>query len=398
MVAAPGRLSRSTREVSLKQFWLALLFLGAVSSAAHARLPEPPPEIADIPVSMLLDLGSGQVLHAREAQRSFLPASLTKVMTAYVAFEEMKAGRLDPAQKFTVRSETARDWYRRGTSMFLSGQEHVSAHDLLRGIMTASANDAAVVLAEGYAGSVPAWTLMMNDAARRLGMKHSRFSTPNGWPDEGQTRVTAQDIARLASAMIRNFPDYYRAYSGKRQMVWKNVTLFSHDPVSGVVNGADGIKTGYTREAGYNFLGSAQHDGRRLVMVLGGAESEQRRANASRAYLEWGFSQWRTRHLIAATQKIGQARVQGGRVAQVALVARDPVYAVVPRDNSEAITLRIVYRGPVIAPIEKGQEIASLVIKVGDMEPGRVPLFASEAIESASPMDRLIHGFMNLFS
>ena len=347
---------------------------------------------------MMVDLGSGQVLHARKPDLSFVPASMTKVMTAYVAFEEIGAGRLSPDRIFTVRPETAREWKGRGTSMYLDAGESVSTHDLLRGIMTASANDASVVLAEGYAGDVTTWTFIMNDSAKRLGMTKSAFNTPNGWPDEGKTYVSARDLVKLATAMIRRFPLLYRHYSGKKEMEWKQVKLFSHDPITGVVQGADGIKTGYTREAGYNFLGSGERAGRRLVMVVGGARSETHRSAASRAYLEWGFSQWRVRPLFTDRGQVGSARVQGGSRRRVQLETRQPIHASIPADGDHQVQLALRYRGPIVAPIEAGAHVAELEISVGDLPPSRVPLYARHRVSRAGPIDRLVNGIMNLFS
>jgi D-alanyl-D-alanine carboxypeptidase (penicillin-binding protein 5/6) len=379
---------------------LVLLLAATVSAAAPtlARLPEPPPELKPIPVAMLVDFGSGQVLYARNPDQRFLPASMTKVMTAFVAFEEMRRGRLDRNTRFVVLPETATEWNGKGTSMYLQAGERVRVGDLLHGIMTGSANDASVVLAQGHAGNVEAWNFLMNDAARRLRMTNSRFATPNGWPDGGRTYVSAHDLVRLGSAMIRNFPKEYAAYSGRKEFVWRERKLFSHDPVTGVVLGADGIKTGYTREAGYNFLGSAQRDGRRLVMVTGGARSEAQRLDASRALLEWGFSQWQARPLFAKGETITQAEVQGGSQASVPVSAAYPIYATLPRSGSEPIRLRVRYRGPLKAPIAKGQRIAELEIRVGSMPAGHIPLLAAQSVTKGGAMDRLVNGFKTLFS
>ncbi|MDG2003495.1 MAG: D-alanyl-D-alanine carboxypeptidase, partial [Novosphingobium sp.] len=309
---------------------------------------------------MLVDLGSGQVLHARQADLSFVPASMTKVMTAYVAFEEIAAGRLSLDHKFTVRPETSDEWKGKGTSMYLDPGEIVSADDLLRGIMTASANDASVVLAEGFATSVPAWSFLMNDTARRLGLQGSRFNTPNGWPDEGKTYVTARDLVILSDAMLSKYPQLYRRYSGGQNFVWHDRILKSHDPVTGVVPGADGIKTGFTREAGFNFLGSAERDGRRLVMVVAGAKTGGERTKAARAFLEWGFSEWKVRRLFHKGDPIGTVRVQGGNSRSVKLLADRNIHAAFPRDSNAQIELKIVYNGPIEAPVDEGAAVAQL--------------------------------------
>ncbi|MBM3595363.1 MAG: D-alanyl-D-alanine carboxypeptidase [Alphaproteobacteria bacterium] len=365
---------------------------------ASAQLPQPPPEATGLPVVLLVDLGSGQELLAREADRGFLPASMTKVMTAYVAFEEIARGRLRPDRRMVVREATAREWSGKGTSMYLLPGEEVSVHDLLRGVMTASANDASVVLAEGHTGTVKGWTFLMNDAARRLGMKASHFANPSGWPDGGHTHITARDLVRLAAAMIRQYSSDYARYSGKPSFTWRERVLYSQDPVSGVVKGADGIKTGYSREAGYNFLGSAMRDGRRLVMIAGGAASENQRAMASRALLEWGFAEWRARPLFRAGEPIATARVQGGAASAVALAAQGPVHATLPRSGSSTISLSIAYNGPIKAPIAKGQVVGELKIRVGDLPAGRILLVAAHPVGKGGPMDRLVNGFKNLFS
>lgn len=361
-------------------------------------MPIPPAEVAAIPVTLLVDLGSGQVLTARQPDLSFVPASMTKVMTAYVAFEEMGAGRLKADRRFTVSDDTARAWNGRGASLRLNAGQTLTADTLLHAIATVSANDAAVALAEGYAGSVPAWAGRMNQAAHRLGMTASRFHTPNGWPDGGQTYVSARDLATLAQAMITRHPELYRRYFGQKRMTWNGQVLQSHDPTVGVVPGADGIKTGFTREAGYNFLGSAERQGRRLVMVVAGAKSEAQRAVASRTLLEWGFSAWAARPLFAAQTPIAKAHVQGGAARELPLVAPTPVYAVVPRGGSEPISLRVVYQGPLVAPIAKGATVAELEVRVGTMPPGRVPLQAAEAVAVAGPLDRIVNGLVRIFS
>lgn len=384
---------------------LSALFLAAMASPAAGapgllaadRLPKPevPAEVRAIPVGYLVDMGSGQVLYARQPERRFLPASMTKVMTAYVAFELIARGKLKPEQRFIVRPETAAEWNGKGTSLFLRGHESVSVDELLHGIATASANDACVVLAESYAGSVPGWTALMNAQARRLGLANSRFHTPNGWPDKGQTYVSAQDLVTLGRAMIERHPALYRRYFGQKQMDWHGVTLRSHDPTVGVVPGADGIKTGHTNEAGYNFLGSAERNGRRLMMVIGGAQTARQRAEASRALLEWGFTAWKNRRLFAQGAKVADARVQGGDARSVPLIAPHTI-GHASYNPQESIHLRLIYKGPLKAPIAKGAQVAQLEIVSSDGETNRVPLVTGAAVGKAGPLDRLANGLMSL--
>jgi serine-type D-Ala-D-Ala carboxypeptidase (penicillin-binding protein 5/6) len=363
---------------------------------AHAQLPAPPAELAGIPVHLAVDLGSGQILTEREADRRFLPASMTKVMTAWVAFEMIADGSLDPRRKLTVRPETSRQWNGRGTSMWLKPEEQVAVGDLLRGIATISANDACVVLAEGVAGSVAAWTALMNAEARALGMNDSRFATPNGWPDGGRTVVSARDMVRLGEALVERHPELFQRYFGHRTMTWNGVEGRNHDPVTGVVPGADGIKTGHTNESGYSFLGTAQRQGRRLMIVIGGAASEPQRAAAARALLEWGFAEWRSRPLYAAGEVVGTARVQGGDARRVDLVALQPLSATLPRESSARPALRIRYMGPLVAPFAKGAQVARLEVRIPGQPVAVVPLAAARSVGMAGPVDRLLNGLAGL--
>jgi D-alanyl-D-alanine carboxypeptidase (penicillin-binding protein 5/6) len=238
---------------------------------------------------------------------------------------------------------------------------------------------------------------MMNAAAHRLGMTNSHFATPNGWPDGGATYVSAQDLVTLGQALITEYPEFYHRYFGQKQMTWDGITQESHDPTIGIVRGADGIKTGHTNEAGYNFLGSAERNGRRLIMVIAGAHSEAERAAASRALLEWGFSEWQARPLFAPGKKVAEARVQEGNVRSVPLVADRGVAAVLPKGERGPIALRLSYRGPLVAPIAKGTRVAELENWAGEGPPSHLPLYAGAAVSKASPLNRLVNGIVGLF-
>jgi D-alanyl-D-alanine carboxypeptidase (penicillin-binding protein 5/6) len=373
--------------------------LNVVQSAAEQTIPAiptPPLQIANIPVILLVDLYSGQTLFERQADLRFVPASMTKAMTAYVAFERLSHGKLRRDQTFTVRPQTWAEWHGKGTSMNLLSGESVPVDALLHGITTVSANDAAVVLAEGAAGSVEDWADLMNAQGARLGMTNSHFATPNGWPDKGKTYVSARDMVRLGEAIITRHNDLYQRYFGKKQFTWGNVSQQNHDPTIGVIQGADGIKTGHTTEAGFNFLGSAQRAGRRLIMVVGGARSEEERTAASRALLEWGFSAWYSKPLFAQGIRVGAASVQGGELRQVDLLAARPIAAVSPSNNGNLTSLRIIYRGPLEAPLAKGEAVAELEIRVAGLPPSRVLLITARAIGKAGPLDRLRNGLMGL--
>ena len=216
---------------------LATLPLAALLAGANAAPPAPPPEVSPIPVVLLAEAGSGQTLFARNPDLRFVPASMTKAMTAYVAFGLIASGKLREDRVFSIDPATAREWSGKGTSLYLKGGDTVPAEALLRGITTVSANDASVALAVGHAGSVAAWTGLMNAEARKLGMTGSHFATPNGFPDQGATYVTARDLVRLGSAMTARYPGLYHRYFGQKQFAWNGLTQINKDPVTGVVRG-----------------------------------------------------------------------------------------------------------------------------------------------------------------
>jgi D-alanyl-D-alanine carboxypeptidase (penicillin-binding protein 5/6) len=357
---------------------------------------QPPPEVDVAPVAMLVDWSSGRTLYARDIDRHFLPASVTKVMTLYVAFDLMAQGKLSPGQMVTVSDGAWREWHAKGSRMFLERGSRVSVDQLLMGIANVSANDGCVVLAEGATGSVGGWVALMNAEARAIGMRGSHFNTPNGWMDEGQTYYTARDLSKLADAMLTRFPQYYHRYIGHSEMTWNGITQRNHDPTIGIVPGADGIKTGFTDEAKYTFLGSAERDGRRLVMVLATVPTAWQRAKAARALLEWGFSAWDSRRLFAAGEQVGHALVQQGDAAQVALLTPRAYFATTRKGRHEPVTMRLIYKGPLTAPIAKGSEVAELEVRIGDDAPIRMPLLAANAVARGNAFNRLRNGLTEL--
>lgn len=370
---------------------LALLAAAPVGSAVPA-----PPTTEQAPIALMVDLSSGQTLYTREADRRFIPASITKVMTVFLAFELIEDGRLQPGQSFTMSERIHEDWYRTGSTMFLDRDSTATVDELLMGITTVSANDGAAVLAEGAAGSLDRWIAMMNEKAREIGMANSHFGSVNGWPDDGKTFVTAQDLVLLAREMILRHPGKYRKYFGHRGLRTNGFAQANHDPITGVVEGADGIKTGFTNQAGPGFLGTAIRNGRRLVIVIGAAESLNARRDASRAFMEWGFSAFASRQLFGSGDIIGPARVQDGMADEVPLRAPQPILATFPRGEERPVTLRIVYDGPLRAPIAEGESVAELEISVDGLPSARVPLEAGRAVAKATLFRRLRNGIAGL--
>ncbi|MFV0622577.1 D-alanyl-D-alanine carboxypeptidase family protein [Sphingomonas sp. ac-8] len=383
--------------------------LTAVLLSAVAITPSvaaAPPFDTPAPVAYLQDLSSGAILYSKDADRRMPPASMAKMMTAYVAFDLIKKGDLKLDQKFQVRPETWERWHgpKAGSTMFLSVNEQVSVDDLLKGIITLSGNDACVVLAEGVAGTEESFTSLMNQRAKELGLTNSHFGTSNGWPDEGRTYVSARDLAKLASATIQNFPDLYKRFYSLESFTWgktlgagNDITQANRDPLLGRVAGADGLKTGHTEEAGYGFTGSAEQSGRRLVMVLAGLTSFNQRISESVRFMEWGFRAWRARPIAKKGKRIETADVQLGDSSTVGLVAPRDLTVTVPAGAATELAGTVVYQGPIKAPIQAGQHIADLVITSPGMEPQRLPLVAEKAVDEAGFFGRAWAGLMALF-
>ena len=363
---------------------------------APAGWRSPPASLAPVPVALLVDLGSGQTLYAKDPDRRFVPASITKVMTLYVAFELISRKQLDPNAVFRMSEEARKKWRNVGSTMFLDSQHPATVNDLLMGIANVSANDGCVVLAEGAAGSVANWVALMNAEARRLGMTNSHFGTPNGWMDDGETYVSARDLAKLATAILTRHPELYRRYIGHQTSTWNGITQRNHDPILGKVEGADGIKTGFTNQAGYGFLGSAIRGGRRLIMVVAGVDRHQDRARAAADLMDWGFAAFAARPLFGAGSTVGSARVQDGEASSVPLIAPVDYAASGPAGTHDPIRLAIVYDGPLKAPIRKGSVVADLQITVGSAPPNRVPLIAGADVARAGPFTRLLNGLRGL--
>ena len=375
-----------------------LIGLITLSLLATPLAAAAPSYISEAPIGYMTDLSSGAVLYSREANKPIPPASMAKMMTVYVAFDLLKKGEIKLNQKMTVSPETWRKWNNQGSSMFLAVGSQVTVADLLDGIVTLSGNDACVVLAEGIAGSEEAFADMMNKKAKEIGLTNSRFGNSNGWPDEGLTMVTARDLAQLATATIRNHPKLYQRFYSKGSFTWNGITQLNRDPLLGKVDGADGLKTGHTEEAGYGFTGSAEQNGRRLVMVVAGLDSYNGRVDESVKFMNWGFRAWKSVPLFAKGKIVDTAKVQLGSERQVDLVAPRDLALTLPRTaDTDKVTLKVVYQGPLKAPIAKGQQIATLVISAPDMQRQVLPLVAGQAVEEAGIFGRLWAGILALF-
>lgn len=379
----------------MKRFALAPLALLLIAMPVSAKAPS---YNSEAPIAFMTDLSSGAVLFSKDADRRIPPASMAKMMTAYVTFDLLNKGELKPDQKIRVSPETWRKWNNQGSTMFLSAGEEVSVKDLLQGVVTLSGNDACVVLAEGIAGSEVAFTDLMNAKAKELGMENSNFGNSNGWPDDGVTYVTARDLATLALASARDFPKLYKQYYSQDEFAWNGIKQQNRDPLLGRVIGADGLKTGHTDEAGYGFTGSAIQNGRRLIMVVAGLDSYNGRINESVKFMNWGFKSWKALPLFKKGAVVNTAKVQLGTERTVDLIApRDLALTLARTANPQKMRMKVAYDGPIKAPFAKGQQIATLVISSDDMEDQIMPLVAAEAVDEAGFFGRLWAGLSSLF-
>ena len=380
-----------------------LLFTALLTQPLVAAAP---PYTSEAPIAYLKDLSSGAVLYSKGGQTRMPPASMAKMMTAHVAFRLIQKGELKLNTMFTVRPETWKQWHgpQAGSTMFLSPNENVSVENLLKGIVTLSGNDACVVLAEGISGTEQTFTDRMNAQAKRLGLTNSHFGTANGWPDNGVTYVTARDLAHLATATIQDFPDLYKRFYSLPNFTWgktlgagADITQANRDPLLGRVAGADGLKTGHTEEAGYGFTGSAEQNGRRLVMVVAGLTSSKDRAEESVRFMEWGFRAWQAKPVVAAGKQVSTAEVQMGSSSNVGLVAPRQLTVTLPAGAVPQMSAKVVYEGPIKAPITKGQHIADLVVTSPDLPEQRLPLVADKDVGQAGFFGRAWAGLTSFF-
>jgi D-alanyl-D-alanine carboxypeptidase (penicillin-binding protein 5/6) len=334
--------------------------------------------------ALLLDPDSDSVLFEKNGDQPVAPASLAKLMTLEFVFNEIKQGHIKLDDEFTI-SENA--WRKggapsHGSTMFAAIHSQVKLDDLIHGIIVDSANDACIAIAEALAGNEPEFGAMLTKRAREIGLEKSIFTNATGYSDPN-LRVTVREMAALARHIMQAYPDFY-PYFAEREFAWNNIRQQNRNPLLAMGIGADGLKTGETAEAGFNLVGSAVQDNLRLIVVVTGAKSEKERAEEARKMLDWGFHGFEARVLFAEGQTIGQAKVFGGDTSYVPLVGPGTIRVMMPRNASERLLARIVYTGPVPAPVSKGQSIGKLKVWRGESLALEVPLKAAEDVGTGS--------------
>jgi serine-type D-Ala-D-Ala carboxypeptidase (penicillin-binding protein 5/6) len=334
--------------------------------------------------AILVDLQSGQELYVKNPDVALPPASMSKLMTVLMVFERLKEGSLSLDDTLPV-SEKA--WRMGGSKMFVEVGSRVRVEDLLRGIIVQSGNDACIVVAEGLAGSEEAFAEQMTRRGREFGLTTSTFSNASGWPEPDHL-MSARDLATLARILITEYPEYYGLF-GEKEFTFSGIRQYTRNPLLYGDNGADGLKTGHTEEAGYGLTASAVRDGRRLVMVLIGLERPADRARESERLLEYGFRQFRNYQLFARGQAVDQADVWLGATGTVPLVIQEDVWVSLTPEARRQLEVKVVYDGPIPAPVADGSQVAELAIAAPGLEPLRFPLVAGTTVHAANVFNRM---------
>jgi D-alanyl-D-alanine carboxypeptidase (penicillin-binding protein 5/6) len=359
-------------------------------AAPHSKAAPAPTDATAGPVdtlakhALIIEAETGIVLFDKGADERMPPASMSKVMTAYVVFDMLKQGRAKLDDELPV-SEHA--WRTGGSKMFVPLGGRIKIDDLLRGMIVQSGNDACIVLAEGLAGSEAAFLDLMNAKAKEIGLAASHFADVDGLPDP-EHYMTAHDLATLALRTIADFPEYYHYY-GEKDYAFNNINQGNRNPLIYRDIGADGLKTGHTDEAGYSLLASVHRDKRRVVMVLGGLPSMKARAQESERLIEWAFREFNDYQLFTAGDKVDEAEVWLGTETKTPLTLARDLVVTMPRKSRKDMKVTVAYDKPVAAPIKQGQEIGKVVVTAPDMAPVEAPLIAAASVERMGALGRM---------
>lgn len=366
-------------------FFIFIVFL-ATALPAGARAQQPLDDgFTAAKQAIVVDYDTGAVLYEKEADMRMPTSSMSKVITMYLVFEALKDGRLASDASLPV-SEKA--WRMEGSKMFVEVGKNVPVEQLIQGVIVQSGNDATVVLAEGLAGTEESFADALNAKAAALGMKNSHFTNASGWPDPDHYS-TARDLATLAAHTIRDFPDYYH-YFAELEYTYNNIKQHNRNPLLAQNIGADGLKTGHTEDGGYGLMGSGTQGGRRVILVLNGLPDEKARAQESRRLLEWGLRSFENVKLFSQGEAVETAPVVMGKAAQVPLAVEKDIAVTLPIALRNDLKVELVYDGPLIAPVAKGQAAGKLIVTVPRGQTLEVPLVAGEDVPALGPVAGLL--------
>ena len=361
---------------------IALALLIFLPALAQAGAPQPPPIAGRS--WLVADVSSGQILVTQKADERVEPASLTKLMTAYVVFQSLRDKKLTLDQQINV---SERAWRAPGSRMFIQPRRPVSVEELIRGMIVQSGNDACIALAEASAGSEEVFTQIMNREAERLGMKNTKFRNATGLPDP-QHYTTAQDLYLLAAALIRDFPKEYAQYYSQKEFRYNNITQPNRNRLLWLDPSVDGMKTGHTEAAGYCLIASSNRSGRRLISVLLGSTSESMRAQESQKLLNWGFQFFDSVKLHPANQSVKTIEVWKGSGNEVKEGFKNDIIITVPKGEAEKLKAELLTQQPLVAPIAQGQRVGTLRVSHDGKPIGEYPLVALEGVGVAGMFGR----------
>lgn len=360
---------------------LAAVLLSAAPTAARAEIT------SAAAFAIIMDGASGSVLYEKNADAQMTPSSMSKLMTSAIIFDKLKKKELSLSDQFIVSERAWRE--REGSTMWVRVDDAISVENLLKGVIVQSGNDACIVLAEGVSGSEEAFVELMNKKAREWGLKNSTFANPHGIPDPNQ-KMSARDLALLARKIIYEYPDYFKTFYSLREFTWEGITQPNRNPLYGLVDGADGLKTGHTEEAGYGLVGTAMQKGERRIVVINGLESEKARAQESQRLFRIAFNDFLNTTLYKPGQPVGSALVFKGKEPTVPLTTKEPVSMILHRGEAAETKALVIYEGPVLAPIEEGQQIGFLRVEPVSGDPREYPLYAAKAVKEIGPLGKIL--------
>ncbi len=363
-------------------FSFLFLFYGNANANNKVLIPAAPSVAAKSYI--LLDFNSGKVLADKNADEKLSPASLTKVMTVYVIFRELKNGRLSLDEKVTISKKA---WQTPGSRMFVEVNKQVAIEDLLQGVIIQSGNDASVALAEHVAGDEVTFAAMMNQQAERLGMLNTHFQNSMGLPSKDHYS-TARDLAILTKALITEFPDYYR-WDSQKEFTYNNITQPNRNKLLWRDKSVDGVKTGYTEDAGYCMITSALRDEMRLISVVMGTASANARANESQSLLNYGFRFFETHRLYQGQEALSETRIWKGDSKKIALGLADDLYVTIPRRHYNDLKAEIKVDSKIIAPVKQGEVLGSVNVSLASEIIANKPLIALKTVNKGSFVNKL---------
>ncbi len=348
--------------------------------------------------ALLIDAETGTILFSKDPDRPIPPASLAKLMTMEVVFHALKTGKITLDDSFTV-SENA--WRRGGapsggSTMFAALKSTIQLRDLIQGVIVQSANDGCIIIAEGMAGDEEKFVALMNERARQIGLKGSVFKNSSGLPAEGQ-KVTMRDLVTLAAHIWREYPEFYKYYA-QPDFTWNKILQRNRNPLLNMGIGADGMGTGFTEESGYAIVASASNGNRRVFAAMGGMKSDRERAEEARKLLAWSMQAFEKANLFAGGEVVGEAVVYGGSKAGLPLKAEGPVSLYIPAEAGASISARIVYDGPVLAPVEEGTRVGKLEVRVAGTISRETPLYAAESVPLGAIHQRALDAVKELLT